>query len=69
MTNTASGIITNIPPLLPFLEVNNVRQAQADQECQYEHNNDNDRHRYHCANSSRPSSHGHSTRASLNTQR
>ena len=34
MTNTASGIVTNIPPLFPFLEVNNVRQAQADQECQ-----------------------------------
>jgi hypothetical protein len=34
MTNNASGIVTNIPPPLPFLEVNNVRQAQADQECQ-----------------------------------
>jgi len=34
MTNTAGGIVTNIPPLLPFLEVNNVRQAQANQECQ-----------------------------------
>jgi hypothetical protein len=33
-TNTAGGIVTVIPPLLPFFRVNNVSQVQANQECQ-----------------------------------
>ncbi len=33
-TNTAGGIVTVIPPLLPFFRVNDVSQVQANQECQ-----------------------------------
>ena len=34
MTTTTTMTMTNTATVLPFLEVNNVRQAQADQECQ-----------------------------------
>jgi hypothetical protein len=34
MTNTPGVIVTVIPPLHPFLRVNDVSQVQANQECQ-----------------------------------
>ena len=38
MTTTTTMTMTNTDTVLPFLEVNNVRQAQADQECQQQMN-------------------------------
>ncbi len=38
MTTTTTTMMTNTATPLPFLEVNNVREAQADQECQQQMN-------------------------------
>ena len=55
---TTTMMMTNTDTVLPFLEVNNVRQAQADQECQQQMS----------TTTTMTAIASHSTRTSLNTQ-